>query len=186
MFFRNLSVNESLSSQSLSTNVQRLDSDISLLLRDILKSGSTLRIRVTGDSMSPFLSGGETLSIRKVSASTLRLGDLIFFRSREGFTVLHRIVRKKRTCQNSYIFQTKGDALRGMDSPVCADDIIGKVCTVEKIYADGNKIYIDMESLKWKSISYMLAVFGFGKAAMFSASHRFRCAIRHISGKAVS
>jgi len=157
-----------------------------MLFEDILKSGSTLRIRVTGSSMSPFLSGGETLNIKKVDVSSLRIGDLIFFKNNEGSAILHRIVKKRPTYQNSYIFQTKGDALRGMDSPVSADDIIGKVCTVEKIYADGNKSHIDMESVKWKSISYMLAVFGLGRSAMFSAGYRIRYAIRHISGKALS
>lgn len=156
------------------------------LYQDILEKGIDLRLKVTGRSMAPFLTGGEILTVKKAPCMLLHAGDLIFFRSREGFPVLHRIVRKKRTCQNRYIFHTKGDALRGMDSPVCADDIIGKVCKVEKIYADGNKRYIDMESVKWKSISFMLAVFGFGKAAIFSASYRFRCAIRHITGKAVS
>jgi signal peptidase I len=155
------------------------------VFEDILNREITLRVKVTGKSMAPFLKGGETLNIRKVCASSLRIGDLIFFKNNEGSAILHRIVKKRPTCQNSYIFQTKGDALRGMDSPVDADDIIGKVCSVEKIYADGKNRYLDMESVKWKSISYMLAVFGLGRSAIFSAGYRIRYAIRHIYCKAL-
>ena len=51
------------------------------LFQDILSSGMFLRVRVTGRSMSPFLTGGEIIMIKKTPASCLRKGDLVFLKT---------------------------------------------------------------------------------------------------------
>lgn len=136
------------------------------LYEDILNSGSCLRMKVTGRSMAPFLHGGEILTIKKVSGSSLHIGDLIFFKNRDGFPLLHRIV-KKGLNNNLLIFQTKGDALFSIDSPVSEKEILGKVCRVEKIVSKKGTKHIDMESGFRIIINYLFAVMSLGKSKMY-------------------
>lgn len=155
------------------------------LYEDILRSGISLRLQVTGRSMSPFLVGGEFLTIKKVPCSSLKIGDLIFFKIPDGSPLLHRIV-KKQSKNNMYIFQTKGDALLGIDVPVCESDVLGKVCRIEKIVSDDKKEHIDMESRFRKSINYLLATISLARSKTYNAAQRcrlypsFRCIIKKV------
>jgi len=142
-----------------------------VIFGDILDRGLLLRVKVTGRSMASFLRGGEILTLRKVTGSSLRVGDLIFFRTPEGSLLLHRII-KKRLKDDSFVFQTKGDALLGMDQPVPEQDILGKVCTVEKHLSGGETKHLDMESLRWRTINYVLALIHLFKAKTFSVLMR--------------
>ena len=56
------------------------------LCEDILRSGISLRLQVTGRSMAPFLVGGEFLTIKKGPGSSLHIGDLIFFQNSGWFS----------------------------------------------------------------------------------------------------
>jgi signal peptidase I len=141
-----------------------------MLFEDILNKEISLRVKVTGRSMSPFLNGGEILTIRKVPSSSLQIGDLIFFKTRDGIPVLHRILKKERK-NNKHIFQTKGDALLSMDEPAYESDILGKVCRIESD-ADGERKCIDMESSLWRNINYLLAVINIGKSKTYPALRR--------------
>ncbi|MFZ5905902.1 MAG: signal peptidase I [Nitrospirota bacterium] len=133
------------------------------LLNELLTSGFDVRIRVTGSSMSPFLLGGEVLTIRKVMPGSLRLGDLIFFRTPEDIPVLHRIIGKKTGKDKSYTFRTKGDAVSIIDDPVTERDILGKVCRIEQIHAVSMRRLIDMELPIWKAMNFSLALVSIGK-----------------------
>lgn len=128
------------------------------LFEDVLKTGSSLRIRVTGRSMVPFLKGGEILTIRRVSYNSLRRGDLILFRSKYDSPVLHRIIRIKPSYDKAYIFHTKGDASRLPDDPVHQNEVMGKVCKVQKNSYDAGPENIDMESTMWKKINFLIAL----------------------------
>jgi signal peptidase I len=121
------------------------------LFGDILRKGLLLRVKVTGRSMRPFLRGGEILVIRKVETSSLRKGDLIFFRNRYNIPVVHRIIRKKIDSAKSVCFETKGDALMSFDEPVSGRDILGKVCRAEGARS------LDRESKLWRAMNYLLA-----------------------------
>jgi signal peptidase I len=142
--------------------------EIISLFEDVLNRGLTLRTQVTGLSMTPFLRGGEILTIKKVGSSPLRIGDLIFFKDRRGFPVLHRIVRKEREKDIS-IFQTKGDALLSMDDRVFSHDVLGKVCRIEKKLTGGKTKHIDMESFLQRSINHFLAVTGLYRSRVYFA-----------------
>jgi len=115
------------------------------LFEDILNDGISLRVKVTGRSMAPFLRGGEILTIKKVPHASLKKGDLIFFKARHGLPILHRII-KKRLNNGTNSVQTKGDALLAFDEPVYENKVLGKVCAVEKTDPDGKVKFINMES----------------------------------------
>ncbi|MDQ7786108.1 MAG: signal peptidase I [Thermodesulfovibrionales bacterium] len=146
-----------------------LDTEKIALLEDILAKGLSIRIQVTGNSMTPFLRSGEILTIRKVLPGSLRIGDLIFFKTPEELPVLHRIIEKKRGRDNVCLFRTKGDAVSTMDELVTEHNILGKVCRVERTIADYREKHLDMELPIWKAMNFSLALVSLGKGKI--ASH---------------
>lgn len=143
------------------------------LFEDILNSGLSLRVKATGRSMSPFLRGGEILTIQKVPSGSLRTGDLIFFKTHDGMPLIHRIVGK-RFHSNIHVFQTKGDALLRMDEPVSEHNIFGKVCGIEKKNTGDGTRFINMRSGYWKTVNYTLALISLGKSKIYGAVSRKR------------
>lgn len=172
------------SSESKIFRTKDFRTDTLKLYEDILNSGSCLRMKVTGRSMAPFLHGGEILTIKKVPCSSLQIGDLIFFKTVDGFPLLHRIV-KKQSRGDMFVFQTKGDALPGMDAPVCESDVLGKVCRIEKTVSGGQIKQLDLESHPWIAINYLLAVISLGKSKTYAAllGNRFYPSFRYIIKK---
>ena len=141
------------------------------LYEDILNSGSCLRTKVTGRSMSPFLVGGEIVTIKKSSYASLWIGDLIFIKSRDTSPLLHRIVRKQRT-DHGLLFQTKGDGVLSADNMISEIHIMGKVCRVEQVRRNGEAREIDMESHPQRFISYMTAMFSLAKTRLYCVAAR--------------
>jgi len=101
------------------------------LFQEILDSGSSLRVKVTGRIMAPMLKGGEILTIKKVPHLSLRKGDLVFFKDNPGNPVIHRCI-KKSTSKDDITFQTKGDALLRPDKPIHHNQVLGKVFMIER------------------------------------------------------
>lgn len=123
------------------------------LFEDILSDGSLLRVRVTGKSMEPFLLGGEVLTIKKVPYCSLKRGDLILFKRIQGNPVVHRIIRKRRDHIGKIALQTKGDALTFCDEPVREEDVLGRVCRIERTGS-----LIDMDTKVQESANYLIAI----------------------------
>jgi signal peptidase I len=138
------------------------------LFQDILSSGMFLRVRVTGRSMSPFLTGGEIIMIKKTPASCLRKGDLVFFKNLDGHPVIHRIVKKQKR-GDDITFQTRGDALIGFDGPVREEEILGKVCVVEK----GEEHY-NLEAPHWRCANYLRAIINLYESRLYSRLSVFK------------
>jgi signal peptidase I len=130
------------------------------LFRDILADGLSLRVKVTGRSMAPFLRGGEVVTIEKVPREDLRVGDLIFVDGKTGMPLLHRLVRKKRTGVDKYVFQTRGDAVKTLDRPVGHDEVLGRVCRIESFYPVSGFHTMDMNSPFQRGMNYLRASIG--------------------------
>jgi hypothetical protein len=126
------------------------------LFEDVLNSGMSLRVRVTGSSMAPFLAGGETLTIQKVPLSSLKKGDLVFFKTSRGAPLLHRVVRTMRA-GGELVVQTQGDAAAGPDEPFRSADFLGKARMIEK---DGDPRFrpINLEAPFRRTINYLRAL----------------------------
>jgi signal peptidase I len=127
------------------------------LFEDILENGLSLRVRVTGLSMTPFLRGGEILTIKKEPHHVLRKGDLIFFKSSQGIPLLHRIIQKRESPDEKITFRTKGDGLIAFDEPVEYHRVLGKVSRIEKTNSVPGSKYINMESPRWRTINSIIA-----------------------------
>lgn len=156
MFLRNLSPHRKTAVCPEPAEWNPVSSETAALFEEILNRGLSLRIRATGKSMSPFLKGGEILTIKKAPDSSFHIGDLIFFKTRYGSLLLHRIIRKQYN--DMVILQTKGDAVPGADEPVSEDAILGKVCIIEKNFFGMATKHVYMESRFWKMINYLLAI----------------------------
>jgi signal peptidase I len=144
---------------------------------EILNNGLNLRVKVTGRSMTPFLKGGEILTIKKVPCSSLLRGDLIYFKNRYNFPIIHRIIKKRQADNGMSIFQTKGDALIAFDESVHENDVLGKVCRIEKSSLDGKTKHIDMESRFWRIINYFLTLINICKSKIYSAVFKLKSAV---------
>ncbi|MBM4147192.1 MAG: signal peptidase I [Nitrospira sp.] len=167
MFLRNSSPHKQTLSCPEQAELNPISTETAALYEEILNSGLSLRIRATGRSMAPFLNGGEILTIKKGPDSSFHIGDLIFFKTRYGSLLLHRIIRKQY--KDMVIFQTKGDAVPGADEPVSENDILGKVCIIEKNFFGMRTKRVYMESRFWKTINYLLAIISSLQSRMYLA-----------------
>jgi signal peptidase I len=141
--------------------------DLLDLFEEILHDGTSLRVRVTGRSMVPFLRGGERLIIAQLPCNSLRKGDLILFRNRHGFPVLHRITRIKRAKDGSLSFLAKGDALRTFDEEISGTSVLGRVRRIERTLSPGKAGYVDMDSLLNRSMNSLIAYKGILKVQAY-------------------
>jgi hypothetical protein len=150
-----------------------LSPDLVNLFEDLLNAGTNLKMRVTGNSMKPFLQGNEVVTVRKVSAASLKLGDLILVRQKNGTALLHRLVRKGRDAAGRLTLQTRGDALLAPDPPTPEHQFLGKVFLIEKLRDRSVCRTIDLASRPWQTINRCLAAVGL----LWQALCALRCAI---------
>jgi signal peptidase I len=172
MFLKNIFPARLPGPDSESYQARMLKPAVTELFQDILNSGSSLRVKVTGRSMSPLLKGGEILTIKKVPHLSLRKGDLVFFKDNLGHPVIHRCI-KKRTSKDDIIFQTKGDALLRPDKPIHHNQVLGKVFMMERAPLNSGSAPIHMESPGWIIMNYLTA-------AVNSIKSRIYCSLSTI------
>jgi signal peptidase I len=103
------------------------------LFTDILEQGLDLRIKVTGQSMKPYINNGDTVILRKVQDRSLHRGDIIYFLDATGAAVLHRIIFKDKGPADKITFTTRGDALLMHDAPVTGNLVLAKAIYIEKV-----------------------------------------------------
>jgi len=94
------------------------------LAADTLRSSGSLRLQVTGWSMLPSIWPGDTLVVKRVKYHAVSEGDIVLFR-RDRRLFAHRVVTKAGGPVDGIL--TRGDAMPAPDSPVSADELLGKV-----------------------------------------------------------
>ncbi len=95
---------------------------------DLLGNGIDIRISTRGSSMCPLISTGDKITISP--EKNLAIGDFIVFK-RDDKMICHRLVRIMETNGIKY-YLTRGDSFFGLDAPVSADQILGKVIRIER------------------------------------------------------
>jgi len=122
----------------------------------LLNQGKSVRFKANGWSMHPTICDGEMIHVEPVLPSQVRHGDIILYGSPRGITA-HRVVHIQREMKpvvspqdHSFLFTTRGDSLMGEDCPVMSDQILGKVCSVERngraVALYGNRAIIAQET----------------------------------------
>lgn len=101
------------------------------LSTELLRKGQSVRFKAPGRSMNPTIKEGETITIQPVAASTVGKGDIILYSFKKGF-IAHRVVRILRKKSDAPSFIMRGDASGASDCPVSAQQVLGKVISVER------------------------------------------------------
>jgi hypothetical protein len=104
---------------------------VGALLRELLADEISVRLEVTGGSMSPFIRSRDLVTVLP-PAARLRFGEVVAVKlahaGDDSRMVVHRVVRRgKDHCI------TRGDAALKNDLPVALDDIVGRVREVERL-----------------------------------------------------
>jgi GNAT superfamily N-acetyltransferase len=98
------------------------------LLLAMKERGVSLKTRVRGFSMVPFVRDLDVLTIAPLSSGRPRLGEVVAFKQPgTGRLALHRIIK-----QTASGWLVKGDSSRKPDGEVSADLILGRVTSVER------------------------------------------------------
>jgi len=108
---------------------------------ELLRRGARVRFRATGRSMQPTILEGEAITVEPVAPAAITRGDILLYRWERG-VIAHRVIRIERTNdgtvtqpsvlspQSSFIL--RGDASASSDTPIQAEQVIGKVIAVER------------------------------------------------------
>ena len=134
------------SDESVANCPQQLFIDMST---ELLRQGKNVRFRAPGLSMNPAIREGETITVAPVTPVDIKQGDILLYLA--GMKVIaHRVVSIKRKKSDStshssanfathsnalipqIIFTLRGDASAVCDSPVEAQQVLGKVVSVER------------------------------------------------------
>jgi hypothetical protein len=116
---------------------ERRDGDAANIA-EALEQHGRVSLRVQGTSMLPWMRPGDIASIRRVSADTIRCGDVVLFR-RKSQLFVHRII-EKRGARGAAQFRAKGDAHPTCDGLVEQQELLGRVV---RIYRRGRRIDLD-------------------------------------------
>lgn len=104
---------------------------------ELLQNGYGVRFRPAGLSMHPTIRDGERVTVEPVRAQTVRCGDILLYLRRER-VIAHRVVGVHQAEDGeSFVFTLRGDSLSSCDAPVRAEQVLGRVVTVER---DGREI----------------------------------------------
>jgi len=98
-------------------------------VKAVLARGARFRFRARGESMTPFIGDGDTITVAPPGAVAPQLGDVVAFAHPvSGKLVVHRIVARRGA---GYVIQ--GDNIPGLpDDVVPASAIVGRVLCVER------------------------------------------------------
>lgn len=120
------------------------------LSEEVLNREHYLRFRMQGVSMLPFMRNNDIIKIKKMDASKIRPGDIIFFRTPSFKGVTHRVI-KKIIVNGKIAFITKGDSCPYFDGYVYPEDMLGKIIVIER---KGKNIKLDKGIVRLKNLFY--------------------------------
>ena len=117
------------------------------MLEETLNRGHSIRFRAPGDSMYPTICDDDLITVEPIKPATVIVGDIILYEHKSKVTV-HRVMHilkrsEKNSCSalqgpqdrslsETLEFVLRGDAAIKYDDPVCADQILGKVVSIER------------------------------------------------------
>ena len=127
---------------------------------DLLRRGNRVRFRAPGYSMYPTILHEDVITVEPVKVESIKVGDIVLYQS-ENSVIAHRVVKIKNksdihTDSQSSVLSTqscfilRGDARPAGDDPINAEQILGKVVSVER-----NGCCINPYSLKVKLTFYV-------------------------------
>lgn len=134
------------------TSTEKKQQAISQILREQIDEEKSVRFRVSGRSMEPFILFNDQVAINKISGDRLYPGDIILFELGNTYCT-HRYIKQVKN-NSKILYITKGDGFKAFDSPISEDRIIGKVKTIER-----EKLQIDLTERKYQVLNRVLGIF---------------------------
>ncbi len=109
------------------------------LSRELIEGGHSVRLRVRGQSMVPWIRDGDVIEVVPVAMDQVQVGDVVFFR-RGRLLLVHRVIQR-RVDGEKVQWITRGDNHCQDDGPMDRPaDLIGRV---EKVYRGRRTIALD-------------------------------------------
>ena len=131
------------------------------LISQLLKEGRNVRFRAPGKSMRPTIIDGDVLIVAPIKHAEVKKGDIILYQANEHI-IAHRVIdienighdyddkggwKQSTHMHYSYIF--RGDASYFFDEPVHADQVLGKIISVERDNRSINPYSLKNEFCCW-------------------------------------
>lgn len=117
------------------------------MLEETLNRGYSIRFRAPGDSMYPTICDSDLITVEPIKPAAVIVGDIILYEHKSKVTV-HRVMRilkrseknsrsalqgpQDRSLSETLEFVFRGDAAIKYDDPIRADQILGKVVSIER------------------------------------------------------
>jgi hypothetical protein len=97
---------------------------------EVLRTSGRMRLGARGYSMLPALWPGDVLTIQATSLDRVAPAEIVLC-WREGKFSIHRVLRHEQVDGQTYLV-TRGDSMSHEDSPVAAEEVLGKVTGIER------------------------------------------------------
>jgi len=112
------------------------------LITDLLTDGHRVKFRAPGYSMYPTILHEDVITVEPIQPEAIKVGDIALYR-KENSVIAHRVVRiEKNDDSQSHshssalspesCFILRGDARPTSDDPINAEQILGKIVSVER------------------------------------------------------
>jgi hypothetical protein len=118
-------------------------------IEDVLARGCRVRLRVAGDSMSPWLRDGkDEIILRSPGERSWGNGDIVLARDERGRFILHRVARRSRGS-----IWLRGDAQTVMEGPWPDAQVLA---VVESVVRQGRELAMASIQARWFQITLRL------------------------------
>ena len=97
------------------------------MLKELVEEGHQVSLLISGSSMAPFLIHHRDTIFFKKPDRELKVGDMVFYRRRDGRYVMHRICRIRP--EGFYMI---GDAQKEIEGPLNREQVFGLVTAVKR------------------------------------------------------
>ncbi len=122
------------------------------LSKEILEKGGSLRFRVHGESMRPFIKTGDIVEVKRIEISDVLIGDVILYLNVFKKIAIHRVIKKK-LINNKIALMVKGDNTLLFEQNIYPEDVLGKVVVIEN---EKKKIRFDRKQIRIKAYLYAI------------------------------
>ena len=95
----------------------------------LLRGGTPVRFAATGSSMSPAIRDGDVITVEPVRAEAVAVGDVVLYAGARGL-IAHRVLEARRAGDKAFL--ARGDARGSTGERVGADQLLGRVASVER------------------------------------------------------
>lgn len=119
------------------------------VLKESIQKGESIKIKLGGNSMWPFIKNGTNATIKKIEIEKLKIGDIIIFLINNK-VIVHRIILLNKSKKE---ITTKGDNMFFCDKKISSSEYIGKIISLE---IDNKTINPDLNSYYKAKFSYLI------------------------------